>query len=368
MKHWLMFAGAFLLAGCQVAGSRPGSGQLALEGSLERPWTQTDEALQAPIWMGDDDIGALVMPMYRGAAVALEDYVFTPPDHDCANARGTLRIDWNRHANTVRYQIKYKKVPVHPVVHRTEEVDWFPNPAWAGPKDIQDGAYRMWTVLGAQSFSRTFYYDAQTFLFVGSEFDFPGGPPPATIPVRIPVFVLLSTKLMYPDPDGSLFHEFTVAYDNVTNEGGAYTNIEGTYIPLDLCQGNPVQPTLGQLRTWFGPWMNGSPISWREVLKRGPGFHGTLDENLPFPDTHGFAPYGAPGVSVMGNEPTFKGGVPSGYRNDLASNILQVAPGIRPLEGGGNGPHCSSFLVDPHITGPNICQFSPQHLWGGGAR
>lgn len=364
MKHCLMLAVVVVLSSCQVAESRAGMSQLVMDGSLHREWTPVDESLKAPIWMGDDDIGALVMPMFRGTAVAIEDYLFTPPDGDCGNVRGTLRIDWNSHANRVRYQIKYKNVPVHPSVHRTEGVDFYPNPVYAAPKDIEDGAYRMWTVLGALSIFREFYYDGQTFLFVGSEFDFPGGAPPGTITAHIPVFILLSSKLMHPDEDGSLFHEYSVAYDNVTNEGGAYTHIEGTYIPLDLCQGNPIQPTLGQLRTWFGPWMNGPPTSWRDFLKRGPAFHGTVDENLPFPDTFGFAPYGAPSISHMGNEPMFQGGVPPGWRNDLASNIIQVAPGIRPLEGGGNGPGCSSFLVDPHITGPNIC--GQQQRRGGG--
>jgi hypothetical protein len=350
-----MLAVLALLGGCQAAESRAESSQLALEGSLGQHWTPVDEALKAPIWLGDNDRGALVMPMYRGAAVGLEDYVFTPPDQDCMNARGTLRIDWNRQTNKVRYQLKYKKVPVNPDVHRTEGVDFHTNPIYDRPKDIEDGGYRLWTILTAQSAIKHFYYDAGTRLFVGSEFDFPGGQPPGTIMVPIPVFTLFVTKLMFPRPDGSMFHEYTVSYDNVTNEGGAYAYAFTTYIPLDLCQSNPVQPTLGQLRTWVGPWLSGPPISWLDVLKRGPVFDTTVDENKPFPETNSFPPYVFTGIAFIGNEPVFQGGVPSGWRNNVASVILQVAPGIRPLEGGGNGPNCSSFVVDPHITGPNVC-------------
>jgi len=44
-------------------------------------------------------------PMFRGTAAGIEDYVFTPDDHDCQNARGVFRIDWDKQANTVRYQL-----------------------------------------------------------------------------------------------------------------------------------------------------------------------------------------------------------------------------------------------------------------------
>lgn len=111
-------------AGCPVAigaaeETAASSSELALDGALTPGWTQADEDVLVPVWLGDDDRGALVSPMFRGTAAGIEDYVFTPADHDCQNSRGVFRIDWDKQTNTVRYQLKFKKVPVRPEVHRT---------------------------------------------------------------------------------------------------------------------------------------------------------------------------------------------------------------------------------------------------------
>ena len=112
--------------------------ELALDGELTPGWTQADEDLLVPVWLGDEARGALVSPMFRGAAAGIEDYVFTPPDGDCANARGVFRIDWDEQANTVRYQLKFKQVPVRPEVRRTEGVDFFPNPFHRRAQGLQE--------------------------------------------------------------------------------------------------------------------------------------------------------------------------------------------------------------------------------------
>lgn len=335
-------------------------GEHELAGALTPGWTERDEAMLVPVWLGGDDRGALLSPLFRGTAAGIEDYVFTPPDGDCKNARGVLRIDWDKAANTVRYQLKLKKVPVRPEVHRTLGVDFFPDPYHPAPKDFVNGGYRFWTILSAQGLLNDFYYDPATLLFLGSQWDFPAGPPAGAIKISVPVFALQSTQLLFANRDGSLFHEYTVPYDRPTVEGGAYGFGLATYIPLDLCEGNPVQPTLGQLRPWASPWLPpGTPgyeLSFRDLLKRGLVFDLTVDENKPFPETHGFEPYVYSGIAFIGNETVFQGGVPSGYRNDISAVILQVAPGITPLEGG-NGPGCRSHVVDPHLHGPRLCGF-----------
>ncbi|HEY8210471.1 MAG TPA: hypothetical protein VIG99_23475, partial [Myxococcaceae bacterium] len=319
-------------------------------------WTSADEKLVAPVWLGDEERGALISPMYRGASDGIEDYIYAPPDGDCENARGVFRIDWDSRKNTVHYALKYKKIPPHPSVHRTEGVDFFFDPAHLAPKDFDNGGYRFWTILSAQTLLNDFYYDPATGNFIGSQYDFPSGPPAGAITVPIPVFALLTNKLMFPKEDGSLFHEYTVPYDHPTVEDGPWSFGIATYIPLNLCEGNPVQPTLGQLRPWAGPWLTTAQLtmSWKEILKRGPVFDTTVDENQPFPETFGYEPYIYSAIAFIGNQPAFQGGVPNGWRNHLASVILQVAPSIRPLEGG-NGPGCQPFLLDPHIHGPNLC-------------
>ncbi|HYV50236.1 MAG TPA: hypothetical protein VFA20_35520 [Myxococcaceae bacterium] len=295
--------------------------------------------------------------MYRGASDGIEDYIYAPPDGDCENARGVFRIDWNSKQNVVKYQLKYKKIPPHPSIHRTEGVDFFPNPAHLAPKDFDNGGYRFWTILAAQSFLNDFYYSATTLDFVGSQYDFPAGQPPGTIKVQIPVFGLLTNHLMFPEEDGSLFREWTMPYDKVEVEGGPWSLGIATYIPLTLCEGNEFQPISGQLRPWAGPWLTHDQLnmSWGDMLKRAPVFDTTVDENQAFPDFFGYEPYIYSAVAFMGNQPAFQGGIPKGWRNNLASVIQQVAPGIRQLEGGGAGPGCTPFVLDPHIHGPNRC-------------
>jgi len=310
----------------------------------------------APVWLGDDNRGALVAPMWRGASDGIEDYIYAPPDGDCTGARGVFRIDWDKKANTVHYQVKYKKIPPHPSIHRTEGVDFFTDPVHAAPKDFDNGGYRFWTILAAQSVLNDFYYDPTTLQFIGSQYDFPAGAPAGAIKIQIPVFALLTNHLMFPREDGSLFHEYTVPYDKPTVEGGPWSFGIATYIPLDLCQGNPVQPTAGQLRPWAGPWLTSDQLSlpWDQMLKHGLVFDTTVDENQPFPETFGYEPYIYSAIAFIGNQPAFQGGIPNGYRNNLASVILQVAPAIRPLEGG-SGQGCFPFVLDPHVTGPNLC-------------
>lgn len=327
--------------------------------SSNQKWTAFDESLVAPIWLGDDDQGALIAPLYRGAAVAIEDFVFVPPDHDCTDARATLRVDWDSHKNQVHYQVKYKKVPIHPSVHRTEGIDFFTNPAHQSPASFDDGGFRFWTILTAPTgLTKNFYYDGATLQFVGSEYDFPNGPPATAFPVALPVFTLFGSKLYFANADGTMFHEYTVPYDHVTAEGGIFSLAYTSFIPLDLCESNQVQPTLGQLRPWASPWQPPSlAASWRDVLHGGAAFDTTVDQNQPFPDTFGFEPYIYSGIAFIGNAVAPQGGVPNGSVVHLSSVILQVAPALRPIAGG-NGAGCQSFVAEPHVTGPRFCEMA----------
>ena len=359
--RWIGVWGACLLA-CSQRSPDDLSVQRELgstAASSDHRWTQFDERLVAPTWSGDDDRGSLIAPLYRGAAVAMEDFVFVPPDHDCTDSRATLRIDWDSHKDQVHYQIKYKKVPVHPSVHRTEGVDFFTNRAHKSPASFDNGGFRFWTILTAPTgLTKKFYYDFTTFQFVGSEYDFPNGPPATAFPIDIPVFTLFGSKLYFANDDGTMFHEYTVPYDHVTAEGGAFSLVYTSFIPFDLCESNPVQVTLGQLRPWASPWQPPSLApTWRDVLRGGPAFDTTVDENQTFPATFGFEPYGYSGIAFIGNAVAPQGGIPNGSVVHISSLILQVAPALRPIVGG-NGVGCQPFVVEPHVTAPRFCEMA----------
>jgi hypothetical protein len=156
------FRGSMLLAvavliAALAAPARAMSPAEALDDLPVLEWTEADEQLLAPIWRGNDDHGALFTPLYRGAFPGIEDYVYAPPDQDCSQQRATLRIDWDRTANTVHFLIKGKHFQVNPTVRRTEGVDFFHDPFHDAPGNITVGAYRLWTVLGSTTRQGDFY-------------------------------------------------------------------------------------------------------------------------------------------------------------------------------------------------------------------
>jgi hypothetical protein len=145
----------------------------------------------------------------------------------------------------------------------------------------------------------------------------------------------------------------------VTSEGGAFAFAYTSFIPLDLCESNPAQPTLGQLRPWASAWQPPALApSWREVLHQAPAWDTTVDENKPFPETAGFEPYVYSGIAFIGNATAMQGGVPNGAVIHIGSLVLQVAPPLRPIAGG-NGRGCQPFVVEPHVTAPRFCEQTP---------
>lgn len=331
----------------------------AIKASLTTPpkpfWTAVDEAILAPVWAGDNDHGSIYIPLWRGANAGIEDLVYAPPDGDCRGIKGTLRVDWDKAANTVHFTLKGKNIPPAPVVYRTEGVDFWYNPFHQRPKDLIDTGYRIWAIFGTINTEATpFYYDANTKLLLGSSYDFPGGPPPNSITVGLPVLPLVSSSIVNPDQNGKLLHQYTIPYDHLTQEGGHVGAAIATYLPLDLCQSNQYDVTAGQLRGYVHAWLPaGTGPSWDQVLRSGLIFDMTIeDKTIPYPNND--PPYVFSGVSLISNMPAVHGGTPNGYHFHLDTAFRNVAPFIGPIVGG-NGLGCQPFLATPHVSGPNYC-------------
>ena len=359
------------LAGCQSrpvdvgqAQSSAEVGTDAITASLNAPpnprWTRADEAILGPVWRGDNDKGQLYQPLWRGGAPALEDYLYVPPDHDCRGQKGTVRIDWDKAANTVHVLVKYEHLPAHPAIARTDGENYFFNPFHQAPKDVSDGAYRFWIIWGhITGKPLTFYYDASTLKLLGSEIDYPNGPPPNVIPQPFPYFPLVCSQLFNMNPDGTGSHEFTLQYDNVGVEGGAYANSIVTLIPQDLCEAAPFQPNISQLRPYVPKqgWLpKDKGVSWDEVLKGGLNFDTTVDDaTTQYPG--GVFPYVYSGISFMSGAPVTQGGVPRGSYLSVPTVIQNVSPVIKPIPGG-DDLGCQGFFVDPHVTAPRYCEMA----------
>jgi hypothetical protein len=329
-------------------------------------WTGLDDALLAPEWTGDYDEGSLFAPLWRGASSAIEDFVYAPPGGDCRPLKGTVRVDWSKAQNRVHFSLKVRAAPLHPVVQRTDGVDWWPDPFHQAPKDIDDGAYRFWIVFTNTRLA-TLYYDGRTLDLLGSEFEFTSGPPPGSIPISIPVTGLFASQRIRPNAAGYLFHEFDIRYDRVTVEGGTFSVAYDTFPPLNLCQGFPALPTLGQQRPWVSRWLpaDAGP-SWAEVLRSGLAFDTTIDETRVYPGFGDYFPYIHSGATFVGNGVSVQGGVPNGWRLSIPSVIQQVAPLIRTIDGG-NGAACRSYVNDPHVDAPFFCRMGGAGMGGAGA-
>jgi hypothetical protein len=337
------------------------SGQDPIADSLKHPssptWDQWDDRIIAPIWLGTNAKGTLYSPLWRGNSPAIEDFVPTPPGQDCSKLKGTIRIDWDQTANTVHFLIKYRGLMPHPVIHRTEGVDWFPNPFHNAPKDIEDGGYRLWSIFSRVNNVKVpvnFYYDPSTLQLLGSDYDFPNGPP-SPVFLTLPTAVIIPSLLFHPDRAGFASHQWTTQYDHVKVEGGGFSHIAVGFVPHDLCEAAPLQPVISQLRPYVSPWQPpAAGPSWLEFLQGGLTFDTTIDTTtdlLP----QGVAPYGYSGVAFISNSPFVQGGIPNGFSFDLPSAFVNVAPVFRVVPGG-NGLNCQPFVYSPHVTAPRYCE------------
>jgi hypothetical protein len=344
-------------------------------------WTQADCKLLAPVWTGDDDHGQLFTPLWRGVAAGMEDYVAAPPDGDCADLKGTVRLDWDRTQNTVHYTMKYIGLPVSPTITRVDGGDpeisdpndprhfvppphatWWFNAFHRSPKDLPQvpangTAYRLWTIFNTLTTSTAlFYYDATTLLLRGSVYDFPTGPPANTLPVSLPIASLVSSLLIYPDEQGYAARQFTVPYDGVTGEGGFWAYAPVTFIPHNLCRSLQFQPALGQLRPYAAPFRPAAEaLPWNVLVRQGINFDLTIEEGRPDVPPGGDdnnLDYFYSGIAFLQNTVDNQGGVPWGWHGSIPAAIQNVGPGIFSV------PQCGAFVSNPRVTAPLFCQMA----------
>jgi hypothetical protein len=329
--------------------------------ALARPpdphWTALDDRILGPIWSGDDTKGAVYGPLFRGGFPGMEDTIYTPDDNDCRRSRSTIRVDWDQAANTVHFMVKGKRWPVSPNVTRTEGVTWFPNTFHNDPKDIVNGAYRLWIILGSTTDQTNFFYDPNTLLLLGTVFDL-GGPPPNTIAIPFPIFSLTGSNQFDPDSNGNALHEFTLNYSAVTNESATFSRTFASFVPQDLCETLPMQPDKSQLRPYVTPWQPLSPApNWHDMLHAGIGFSVQIDERVsPNNGFGGNLPYVYSGVDFLSNLLALQGGVPHGSGFQIITAIRNVAPGTLPIPFG-DGLGCQVYIQEgTHVTKPRYCQ------------
>jgi hypothetical protein len=257
----------------------------------------------------------------------------------------------------VHVLVKGRHFDVSPTVTRTLDVNYFPDPFHNAPQSFQNGVYRVWIVLGSTTRQAHFWYDPTTLNLLGSDFDFPTGPPAGTIPVAFPIFSITGSNPFTPDADGNVVHQFTLKYSAVTVEDGTFARSFATFPPLNLCFAAPLQPGISQLMPYVSPWQAASDApKWSDMLHAGMGFDIQLDDPTPPPPQFGHnLPYVFSGISYAGNMTALQGGVPNGQHFQILTAIQNVTPVLDAVPGG-NGRGCVGYVAEDHHTAQNFCQ------------
>ena len=358
------------LAGCQGSSESPSAdGPLGTsEDALTNPnaasrapairrWTLADELIIAPIWVGDEDKGTLYTPLFRGALPGIEELVYAPRSGDCRRPKATVRVDWDKAADTVRFIIKGHDMDAGPSVQRTDGVDYWDNPFHPNPKDFTNGAYRLWILQASTTRLEKLWYSGADLSLAATEFTAPSQPP-GTIELQLPSFLITGTKQMGHE-SGDFVHEFTNSYAHFTNEGGLFSGDWVTFGPLDLCQAAPFQPAISQFRPIASPWQPPETAqSWRNYLRAGLAFDLHAEEKADPNVLDGNLPYVYSGVSVLSNHPGMQGGVPNGWHMVLMGAILNVQPPLEPVQKG-NDLGYTAYVNEPRVSAPRYCELLP---------
>ncbi len=294
---------------------------------------------------GSYDHGSIDMPLHRGGVVPFELTVAQTPD----NCSGTLRlrIDWDKRHNQVKLRLDGKHaMQAYPTVHRTEGVDYFPNPFLPEPKDIVNGRNEFWLITPGPSI--TFYYSGQTLDLLGSELDFPT-PPPNSIPVPLPTLRAVGSPFFQPDAHGDVHFEWTMPYDKITRgDLPQYAHHFVSFPPPNLCQVNPYRFDLSTARIYMSkPLPASEALPFSDYLRGGLIFDVTIDPPQYYVDpplTTLVATYS--GASIVA------GGIPDGWTFDIEAAFMNVAPPIRPWAGAAS---CSNWFNPVHTKGLNFC-------------
>lgn len=260
----------------------------------------------------------------------------------------TLTLSWDEQENWVHVKLKGEHVLVpHPTIHRTQGVNYFPNPIWPEQKDFSNGRYLFWSISPSRMI--TFYYDPVTLDIMGSEFDFPS-PPPGAIPLSIPGVKSFPSPFFQPDRDGNVDVEYSFAYDNVLR--GDLPQFAQSYYsapPTNLCLSSPFRYDLSTTIGYTSPARPASEaMSFSEYLRNGFIFDITVEppSYFTFPPSAGQTSFYS-GATVVG------GGVPKGWLLDLDAVFMNNTPPIKPFPAAGT---CRDYFLPRHNPNINFCK------------
>lgn len=217
-----------------------------------------------------------------GASKLEQRYVYAPPDKgsfdldlhigfsapnevaieepSMCGATAKARVKYDKARGFVELEAWFSKgaLPYKFSYTRTRDIS---TPYNQHPMSIQDGKWQLWFMGALQGKEITFYYSLFTLQLLGSEFDFPGGPPPNSIPVDVPVAQMMCTPIFEGKPDGSAHVKFRYDYAQLRDDRGT-AGAFVTFLPLNLCEPD-------RLQAWYhnGGLPLSEALSFDDVLK-----------------------------------------------------------------------------------------------------
>jgi hypothetical protein len=171
--------------------------------------------------------GEFTVPIPVGAG-PLEVGIATP--EMCAGEMN-VTYSYSKSDNKVRARIKGTGMPYRLDYTRTTDVSTQFN---IHPVSIEDGKWQVWTIARTLEVYILAYYDGLTLQLLGTEYEYPDGPPPGSIPVPIAGAQMICSPIFEGDEDGNVDFTWEWDYDamiDAAGNGGTVT----TGLPVSLC-------------------------------------------------------------------------------------------------------------------------------------
>jgi hypothetical protein len=175
------------------------------------------------------DEGRLEIPLIPGLTSPNEVVIREP-----SMCRGSAKvtIEYSKSRGRVVLDATFRGLPYRMDFTRPADVS---TPYNQFPVSVQDGKWQIWLVGRVFNFETLFYYDSTTLKLIGNEHDLPGGPPPNSFPVSVPVMHMTCMPLFEGTPGGFAHVRYEYPYNQIfdsVGRGGTYV----AFLPFDLCK------------------------------------------------------------------------------------------------------------------------------------
>jgi len=180
-------------------------------------------------------------------------------DVNMCESSAYVEVEYSKADNNVHMRAEFEGLPYRPSFTRSVDIS---TPWNIHPVQVEDGKWQIWTIGRLFGIPTTLYYDGPTGAFLGTEWDFPSGPPPLSFPVIYPMSHLICSPIFEGEPGGHAVVEWDYDYDQLLDVRGTGGTIAG-FVPENICEPDHL----------IAYYTNGGipaedAISWDDVLEQ----------------------------------------------------------------------------------------------------